>query len=391
MHKARYSQFAPLAVALVVALPMAAQDSADILKGFSRPPLHQFNIPAASPETGPTGIFPGKMRVAYGFNQVARYGGGQVIALVNAYDDPNAEADLGTFSAAFGLPACTTANGCFTKIMAAGTPPDTRGWTNEIAIDIQWAHSIAPAAKILLVEAKSQRNADMYTAVDLAVANGATVVSMSWGSDEAMNEATFDSHFEVTGVTFVAASGDTGHGVSYPAASPYVVGVGGTTLTITSNGTWISETAWNDSGGGLSAYEPEPAYQAGVQTTGQRGVPDVAYDGNPATGVPSYNSYDCAGACATGWTQWGGTSIGTPEWAALFAIANAERVAVGKATLTEPQTLLYPDAEADYHDITSGENGNCGAQCTAGVGYDLITGLGSPQANLLIPALVAAP
>jgi len=342
------------------------------------------------------------MRVAYGFNSIAKYGSGQVIALVDAYDDPNAEADLATFSTEFKLPACTTANGCFSKIVAAGTPPDTTGWSNEIAIDTQWAHAIAPAAKIMLVEAKSESNADLYAAVDLAVAHGATIVSMSWGGGEASNEATSDSHFEVTGVTFVAASGDSGHGASYPAASPFVVSVGGTTLTLASNGTWSSETAWScgstiacefegGSGGGESAYEAEPSYQEGVQTSGKRGIPDVAYDGNPSTGVPEYNSYNCGSSCTTGWAQYGGTSIGTPQWAALFAIANSERVAGGKKPLNQPQTLLYPDAEGDYHDIISGENGSCGAQCKAGPGYDLVTGLGSPQANLLIPALVAAP
>lgn len=400
MNSARFS-FALPVVALVVALPLAAQDT-DILKGYSHPPLRRIIVPDALPDAGPTGIFPGKMRVAYGFNTIAKYGSGQVIALVDAYDDPNAEADLGTFSTEFKLPACTTANGCFKKIMAAGTPADTTGWSNEIAIDTQWAHAIAPGAKIMLVEAKSESNADLYAAVDLAVANGATVVSMSWGGGEASNESTSDSHFEVTGVTFVAASGDSGHGASYPAASPFVVSVGGTTLTLASNGTWSSETAWScntviacefdgGSGGGLSAYESEPSYQEGVQTTGKRGIPDVAYDGNPSTGVPEYNSYNCGSSCTTGWAQYGGTSIGTPQWAALFAIANSERVSGGKKPLNQPQNLLYPDAEADYHDITSGKNGSCGAQCTAGPGYDYVTGLGSPQANLLIPALVAAP
>ena len=275
--------------------------------------------------------------------------------------------------------------------MAAGTPADTSGWTNEIAIDTQWAHAIAPSARIILVEAKSNSNADLYHAVDLAIAYGATVVSMSWSGPEASNEGTSDSHFETTGVTFVASSGDSGHGVGYPAASPFVVGVGGTSLTVSSTGVWTKETAWSGSSGGESQYETEPSYQATAQTSGKRGIPDVAYDGNPNTGVPSYSSYNCGSSCYTGWNQWGGTSIGAPQWAALFAIANSGRVAAGKKNLNQPQILLYPDAEADYHDITSGTNGSCGAQCTAGVGYDFVTGLGSPQANLLIPALIAAP
>jgi len=142
----------------------------------------------------------------------------------------------------------------------------------------------------------------------------------------------------------VAASGDTGHGVGYPAVSPFVVAVGGTSLTIDTNGFWASETAWPGSGGGASAFEAEPSYQAGVQTTGKRGVPDVAYDADPSTGVLSYNSHACGG-CYTGWQQWGGASIGTPQWAAIFAIANSLRVKAGKTPLTQPQLILYPAAE----------------------------------------------
>jgi subtilase family serine protease len=391
MNRARFSLFALSAAALVVAFPLAAQNGSDILTGTSHPPLVHIIVPDATPDSGPTGTFPAKMKAAYGFNTITKYGAGQVIALVDAFDDPNAEADLGVFNTEFKLPACTTANGCFKKIMAAGTTADTSGWSNEITIDIEWAHAIAPAAKIMLVEAKSNSNADLYAAVDLAVSNGATVVSMSWGGGEASNEATSDSHFEVTGVTFVASSGDSGHGVMYPAASPFVVAVGGTTLNVSSSGVWESETTWNGSSGGQSRYEAEPTYQEGVQTSGKRGVPDVAYDGNPSTGVPNYNSYSCGGACYTGWNQFGGTSIGAPQWAALFAIVNNERALVSKHRLYQPQTLLYGDAEADYHDITSGTNGSCGALCTAGPGYDYVTGVGSPQANLLIPALVAAP
>jgi subtilase family serine protease len=165
------------------------------------------------------------------------------------------------------------------------------------------------------------------------------------------------------------------------------VAVGGTSLTVNTNGSWASETAWSGSGGGTSRFEAEPSYQAGVQITGKRGVPDVAYDGDPNTGVPSYNSYAC-GACFTGWGQWGGTSIGTPQWAALFAIANSLRVRAGKATLTQPQVVLYPAAEAAYHDITSGSNGACRSQCQAGPGYDFVTGLGSPIGRALILKLV---
>jgi|HubBroStandDraft_1064217.scaffolds.fasta_scaffold08132_4 subtilase family serine protease len=372
-----------LAALLVAALPSVAR-SQDLLKQFAYPPLHH----VVTPDSGPSGYGPIHLQVAYSLRDVANKGGGQVIALVDAFDDPTAEADLGTFNTQFGLPACTTANGCFKLVYQGGKKPpaDTSGWSNEIAIDTQWAHSIAPAATIMLVEAQSNSFTDLLDAVDTAVANGATVVSMSWSGSESANEAESDTHFEVSGVTFVAASGDGGHGAVYPAASPYVVSVGGTTLTLNSNATWESEVAWSGSGGGESRYEAEPSYQSAVQTSGKRGVPDVAYDGDPDTGVPSYNSHACS-ACYTGWGQWGGTSIGTPQWAALFARANSLRVIAGKTTLTMPQTVLYPAAEADYHDITSGSDGGCGTLCNAGPGYDFVTGLGSPIADVLIAKL----
>jgi len=393
MQETRFHFSGKLALLLVAAVPLAAQTtdaSTDILKGFSYPPLHRVSVANLSPDAA---VSVAKMRVAYGFSQIRAFGGGQTIAIIDAYDDPNIEADLGTFTTAYHLPACTTVNGCFTKLYQTGTvpPKDTSGWSNEIAIDVEWSHAIAPTAKIILVEANSNSNADLYAAVDVAVQAGANVVSMSFGGGESSNESTTDAHFNVPGVTFVASSGDSGNGAQYPAASPYVVGVGGTSLTVNSStGAWMSETAWSDSGGGVSTYEAEPSYQSGVQSTGRRGIPDVAYDGDPNTGVLAYSSYACR-FCYTGWQQWGGTSIGAPQWAALFAITNSLRQAYGKTTLSQVQLLLYPDAETDYHDITSGTNGGCGALCTAMTGYDFVTGLGSPQANLLIPALVKAP
>ncbi|HUJ23623.1 MAG TPA: S53 family peptidase [Bryobacteraceae bacterium] len=396
MRHVRLGSLPKIAAFVVATLPVVAQSpdgASDILRGYSNPPHHYIIKSDASPFAA---IFPSKLRVAYGFNLVQGSGGGQTIAIVDAFDDPNIEADLGTFSTAFHLPACTTANGCFQKVYAAGTKPpsDTTGWASEIALDVEWSHAIAPAAKIMLVEARSNNNADLYQAVDVAVQNGANIVSMSWGGGETSNEATTDSHFNISHVIMVASSGDSGHGAQYPAASPYVVGVGGTSLTVnTSTGAYVSETAWSGSGGGASRFEPQPVYQSGFQTTGMRGVPDVAYDADPNTGVPVYNSFNCGSACPVGWAQFGGTSISAPQWAALFAIANSLRVAGGKTTLDQVNFLLYPAAEADYHDITTGSNGNrrCGAICKAGPGYDFVTGVGSPQANLLIPALVAAP
>jgi len=373
------------ALLAAVALPVAAQDFAPV--GTARPPIHIFAGRLAS---SPTGIFPSQMVQAYGFNLISNQGAGQIVGIVDAYDDPNIEADLGVFSTQFSLPACTTANGCFTKVYQTGSAPaGNTGWGQEISLDVEWVHSIAPQAKILLVEANSSSYADLFGSVDIAVANGASVVTMSFGGGESKTESQYDSHFVAPGVVFFASSGDSGHGVEYPAGSPNVVGVGGTSLTIQSDGTYVSETAWNGSGGGTSRFEPEPSYQTGVQSTGKRTVPDISYDANPNTGVPVYDSYG-----GYNWFQVGGTSMSSPEWAALTAIANSERVALGKGTLNSSSSNNFLaniyGLSADLHDITKGRDGLCPV-CRTKVGYDEVTGLGTPQANLVIPALVALP
>ncbi len=343
---------------------------------------------------------PARTRHAYGFDLLSNQGAGQTIGIVDAYDDPNIESDLGVFNTTFGLPACTTSNGCFRKVYAQGIKPNTNaGWALEISLDVEWAHAIAPQAKILLVEAASNSFTNLLQAVDVAVQNGASVVSMSWGGGEFSSETSFDSaHFAVNGVTFTASSGDSGNGVEYPAASSDVVAVGGTTLNTDNSGNYISETAWNGSGGGQSAYEAEPLWQSNYplpnDSKGARGVPDVAYDGDPNTGFAVYDTVRYFGQ--RGWFQVGGTSAGAPQWAALFAIANSLRVAASKGTLTSSGGAVYGVAggsaySSNFHDITSGTNGNCGTLCTASSGYDYVTGLGSPQANSIISALANLP
>lgn len=361
--------------------------------GYARPPFH---IKPSVTNTAPTGLTPARIRRAYGFDQILNGGEGQTIAIVDAYDHPNIESDLGVFSTTFGLPACTTANGCFQKIYPSGPKPRTdAGWALEIALDVQWAHAIAPNARILLVEARSSSFTDLLKAVDLAVRNGASVVSMSFGGNEFSGETNYDSHFNVGGVTFVASSGDSGNGVEYPAASQYVIGVGGTTLNLDASGNYIGETAWSGSGGGLSVYEPELTAQITwpLPVAGKRGIPDVAYDGDPNTGFPVYDSVTYQGR--SGWFQVGGTSAGAPQWAGLFAIVNSMRAAAARAPLTAAYNGIYNAAKSAYstnlHDVTTGTNGNCGSVCSAAGGYDYVTGLGSPQANSLIPALVNLP
>jgi len=342
-------------------------------------------------QKGAVGATPSQIRHAYGFDQIANEGAGQVIGIVDAYNHPRIEYDLAVFNQQFGLPECTTANGCFQKISVTGVDPGTKSlWALEMSLDVEWAHAIAPKARILLVESQSSKLIDMIKAVDVAVQNGASVISMSWGAPEFANEASFDNHFMVGNVAFVASSGDFGSPGLYPAASPFVTGVGATTLSIDSQGNYSGETAWNGSGGSLSVFENEPAYQSQFNKYGQRGIPDVAYNGDPDTGFAVYSSVRNQGF--GGWVQVGGTSAGAPQWAALIAIANEIRLKANKAPLTS-NDLLYnaatPSAyRANYHDIVAGSNGTC-SLCSAVPGYDFVTGLGSPQAASLINFLAA--
>jgi subtilase family serine protease len=205
---------------------------------------------------------------------------------------------------------------------------------------------------------------------------------MSWGGPEFATEAGFDNHFIAANVTFVAASGDFGNPGFYPAASPNVTGVGGTTLSVDAAGNLV-ETAWSGSGGGISTVEQEPSYQLPFQSSGARGIPDVAY--NAGIGYAVYDSTPYKGV--GGWFPVGGTSAATPQWAALLAIANSARLQNNKSELTGANAALYK-AAADFNDVTSGTNGTCGAVCTAAPGYDFVTGLGSPKAAGLINALI---
>ena len=238
-----------------------------------------------------------------------------------------------------------------------GQPKTDSGWALEESLDVEWAHAIAPGATILLVEASSASISSLLAAVDYAVSQGASVVSMSWGSSsEFLGETSFDSHFTAPGVTFTASSGDSGPGVIYPAASPYVTSVGGTTLPLDSSGNLTAaETAWSGSGGGVSVYEPTPSYQSSIGAAG-RSVPDVAYDADPNTGVAVYDSTAYSGQ--SGWFVVGGTSAGAPQWGALAAIVNSQR----STPLGGANPALYAPPAADFRDEIS--------PSPAGPGYD---------------------
>jgi subtilase family serine protease len=406
LQTARQSALFIAALMFIFSQPVQAQHVMTVLPhlnagenpiSFMRPFFSIHAAAGSSPSGPPTSAFaPTQMRHAYGFDQLTNQGAGETIALVDAYDDPNAEADLGVFDTQFKLAACTTANSCFRKIYSRGTKPAANAnWAVEIALDVEWAHAIAPQAKIILVETPTNSLSDLLAGVDVAVANGASVVSMSWMTGEFNGETLLDGNFASNVVTFVAASGDNGTGAAYPAVSPDVIGVAGTTLTLAANGNYKSETAWSGSGGGLSAFEREPAFQAqfGIpdDPRGYRGSPDVSYDANPATGVAIYDSVGLSGY--SGWFQVGGTSAGTPQWAALMAIANSMRASARKSSLTSTNTALYSLAKTspatDFHPVTQGSNGACGVLCTASAGYDYVTGLGTPQAAALVAALAA--
>ena len=253
-------------------------------------------------------------------------GKGQTIAIVDAYNDPNLLSDLATFDSKYGLAAPSIK--VVSESGGSPTASNNADWGLETSLDVEWAHAVAPGANILLVEASSSNLNDLLTAVSYAktaTLNGdpVSVVSMSWGSSEFATESQYDSYFTSPsghGVTFVASAGDSSN-VSWPAVSPNVLSVGGTTLTVTSTGGYVSETAWSDSGGGVSRYETEPSYQvsAGI-TAGGRVTPDVAYNADPTSGYAVYDSYG-----QSGWQVVGGTSAGAPQWAGIIAIANQAR------------------------------------------------------------------
>ena len=253
-------------------------------------------------------------------------------------------------------------------------------------MDVEWAHAIAPQANIMLVVAPSASLTDLLAAIDYATNNGAQVVSNSWGGSEFSSEASYNSHFNYAGVTYLASSGDNGSGVSWPASSPYMVSVGGTTFNVDNSGNYLSENGWSGSGGGLSLYELRPGYQDVVsQLVGsKRGNPDIAFDADPNTGVAVYDTTRYQGQ--QGWWVVGSTSLSAPAWAAMITLSDQNR----STALSSSDTLnaLYnlgsgASYNTYFHDIVSGSNGGYSPQ----TGYDLVTGWGSPVADQLIPAL----
>ncbi|RQO53678.1 peptidase S53 [Paucibacter sp. KBW04] len=378
---------------------------------------------------------PAQIRAAYGLPalpvagasltaaQAAQLGAGQTVYIVDAYHDPYIAAELAAFNSKFGLPTCTTkaiasstalplaaasSKACeFSQVystpaggMTASAPAYNSGWATEIALDVQWAHAIAPLARIVLIESADASLNALLGAVKLANAMGPGVVSMSFGANEGTYTASVDAAFAAAKMSYLAATGDSGAAVSWPAVSPNVLAVSGTSLTYSGTGT-RSELTWSGTGGGVSAYTATPSYQKstvpGMGTPLRRSVADVAFNADPSTG--QYVAVLTSSGGAVNWISAGGTSLATPQWAGLLAVANAVRAQVAKPVLGQAHGALYASIAsvpgnyaAAFADINKGSNGTC-ASCAAKIGYDTATGLGTPNAASLLSQLsgVAAP
>lgn len=280
----------------------------------------------------PAGYGPAELRSAYGLTEVSEANGaGQTIAIVDAYDDPNAEEDLNVYRKQFGLGECTQGNGCFAKVNEEGgsaLPKSDSSWGDEISLDLDMVSAICPHCHVLLVEATSNSLEDLGIAASYAAAH-ANAVSNSYGGSEFSEEASYDHYYDHPGVAVTVSAGDSGYGAEYPASSPYVTAVGGTTLK-PSGGGW-TQSVWSGSGAGCSTVEPNPGWQPSKECPG-RTVADTSADANPNTGVAVYDSYG-----QSGWLVFGGTSVSSPIVSSIYGLAeNAATAYSAKA--------LYGDA-----------------------------------------------
>ena len=348
-------------------------------KGSARCHAHVVVDAHGNPQTttGPVGYGPAQFHSGYAIGTSAP--AGTTIAIVDAYNDSYAKTDLDHYDTAFGLPffpncSSTVTTSCFKKVNQRGTtayPSSNSGWALEISLDVQVAHAICQNCKLILVEADSSSYTNLMTAVDQAVAQGAKIVSNSYGSSEFSGETGYDSHFNHPGIVFTFSSGDSGYGAQYPAASQYVTSVGGTTLTLDTANNWVGESAWNGGGSGCSAYETKPSFQ--TDACANRMVADVSADADPNSGAAVYDSVRYSGH--HGWFQVGGTSLAAPLVAAIYALNGG--ISAGVAGNSVPYSQ---GNSSNLHDVVTGSNGTCAVSfmCAAGLGYDGPTGLGSP-------------
>jgi hypothetical protein len=338
--------------------------------GFAHCHAHIRVGPAASK---PQGLGPAELRAAY---DLPKSSASPTVAIVDAYDDPSAEADLAVYRKQFGLPACTAKNGCFRKVGQTGTstlPDPDGGWAQEIALDLDMVSAACPSCRILLVEANSESMSDLGAAIDTAAKLGAAAISNSWGGGETPTDTSFNKHLSHKGVLITASSGDDGFGVEFPAASPDVLAVGGTRLVKSSSARGWAESAWSGAGSGCSQFQAKPRWQTDASCS-KRTVADVSAVADPATGVAVYVSSGDAG----GWNVFGGTSVASPLIAAIFALTGASGQGPGFA---------YAQPKA-FHDVRSGKNGSCSAAylCAGHSGYDGPTGVGTPDGKSMAAA-----
>ncbi|MGH8960687.1 MAG: carboxypeptidase regulatory-like domain-containing protein [Jatrophihabitantaceae bacterium] len=326
---------------------------------------------AVNPADTPAGYGPSDLQDAYNLPS-ATAGAGQTVAIVDAFDDPNAESDLAAYRTQYGLSACTTDNGCFSKVNQQGAasplPGPDAGWAEEISLDLDMVSAACPQCHILLVEADDNYTNNLAAAVDTAVALGAKYVSNSYGGPEDPSETEFDADYNHPGVVVTASTGDDGYGSAYPATAPGVTAVGGTSLTADSSARGWTESAWAGAGSGCSDVEAKPDFQTDPGCPG-RSIADVSSVADPETGVAVYDSYNFQG-----WAVFGGTSASSPMIAATYALAGTP------AANTDPASYPY-QAAGQLNDVTTGNNGSCDPSylCTAGPGYDGPTGLGTPN------------
>ncbi|WBO65367.1 S53 family peptidase [Streptomyces camelliae] len=338
--------------------------------------------PKAADASTPSGYGPSDLQSAYGLTSAAASkGSGETIAIVDAYDDPNAAADLAKYRSYYGLPSCTTSNGCFKKVSQTGSttslPSADSGWAEEESLDLDMASAVCPNCNILLVEATSATMANLGKAVNEAVTLGAKYVSNSYGGSESSSDTSYDSsYFNHPGVAITVSAGDSAYGAEYPAASKYVTAVGGTALSTSSNSRGWTESVWKTSstegtGSGCSSYDAKPTWQTDTGCT-KRTISDVAAVADPATGVSVYDSY----GVTAGWYTFGGTSASSPIIASVYALAGTP------SSSSYPAKFPYTAAGTSaLNDVTSGNNGSCSPSylCTAGSGYDGPTGWGTPE------------
>jgi subtilase family serine protease len=328
---------------------------------------------AMAADATPSGFGPSDLTSAY--NLPTGGGAGQTIAIVDAQDDPNAASDMAAYRSQYGLPAC--GDGCFSKVAQDGStnyPTADSGWAGEISLDLDMVSAIAPKAHIILVEATSANTDDLGASVNEAVKLGAGFVSNSYGGSEDSSDTSTDTkYYDHPGTVITASAGDGGYGAEYPAASPDVTAVGGTSLTKDSSSRGWSESVWNTSstegtGSGCSAYETKPSWQTDSGCS-KRTIADVSAVADPATGVAVYDTYQSGG-----WDVYGGTSASSPIIASVYALAGTP------SSGSNPASFPYANTGA-LNDVTSGSNGTCDTSylCTAGTGYDGPTGLGTPN------------